>query len=144
MINKGIFENVVNQVKSVAPGASCCGLQIKSKAFELFLSDSSHWFNRADFRFSFSYRCLNFSLLFMQWKNKFFLYPLAIILHTLMDFIGALFNLQDFKYSSNGLRNHHTPKPESGYEILPHGTFFSVAFVPWNISYFMLLFLHIK
>lgn len=115
MINKGIFENVVNQVKSVAPAQVAAVYKLKAKL--LNFSFPTLAIDLIERIFAFLFNIGASILVFYSCNEKKQVFPLSACNNSPYP--------HGFHWSafSNGLRNHHTPKPESGYEILPHGTF---------------------
>lgn len=90
MINNGMFQNIVDQVMAQAPDQAGQIDQIVSLLTAF--SGSTLMLNAAERIFAVMFHIGASVMVFYACrdKEKFWLYPLAIVLHTAMDFTGAL------------------------------------------------------
>ena len=91
MINAGTFGTIIEQVAAQAPDQVDAALSLARQIPAMSFADVG--LNMVERVFAFLFHVGASMLVFYACKDKknFWLYPLAVILHTLMDFIGVLY-----------------------------------------------------
>lgn len=91
MINSGAFVTVVDQVKAVAPDQVGTLTTLAEQLTKVTISDIGLGYMERIFAFLFHVGASILVFYACRDKGRFWLYPLAILLHTAMDFVSALY-----------------------------------------------------
>ena len=90
MINAGSFQTLIDQVKAQAPDQVDAMYTLASQLARLTISDIGLGFMERAFALLFHIGASILVFYACKEKGRFYLYPLAIVLHTAMDFIAGL------------------------------------------------------